>query len=90
MGYVLKPVLRRLLKQVATGIHKRVADVTRHPPSTFLSGGTRIRTGDTMRFSVRIDVFAAAPDCTKISIDERIVHHTCAPLFTVVQTELSS
>jgi hypothetical protein len=35
-------------------------------------------------------VFTAAPECTKISMDERIVHHTCARLFTVVENGLSS
>jgi hypothetical protein len=35
-------------------------------------------------------VFTAAPDCTETGVDERIVNHTCARLFTVVQTGLSS
>jgi hypothetical protein len=33
-----------------------------------------------------MDVFAAAPDRAKTGIDTRIVRHTCAPLFTIVET----
>jgi hypothetical protein len=35
-------------------------------------------------------VFTAVPDCTEIGIDKGIAHHTCAPLFTVVDSGLSS
>jgi hypothetical protein len=35
-------------------------------------------------------MFTAAPGCAKIGIDARIVLHTCTPLFTAVETGLSS
>ena len=35
-------------------------------------------------------MFTAVPDCTEIGIAKRVVRHTCTPLFTVVETRLSS